>query len=158
MKKIKLLTVGALFFSVSLFSSCKKEGCTDLNADNYDGLAEKSGSCVYRYGYEVSVSTPSNVDYDPLDAPDLYIRFAKNASANWDYSSNAVSNNNNITVTYSNFLFSNETWAYEVYDQDTFDSDDLVSSGTFNPLSQGSNGNIVLTNNGCTVTFRYITK
>lgn len=37
-----------LFFSVLAFSSCKKEGCTNNNADNFDTEAKKEdNTCLY---------------------------------------------------------------------------------------------------------------
>lgn len=39
--------IGALFF-VMAFASCKKEGCTDMLAENYDNQAkDDDGSCTY---------------------------------------------------------------------------------------------------------------
>jgi hypothetical protein len=32
--------------SAVFFSSCKKKGCTDINADNLDSSAEKSGTSL----------------------------------------------------------------------------------------------------------------
>lgn len=48
MKKVKLLIVACLIASVS-FTSCEKEieGCTDIEAINYNSNANKSGTCSY---------------------------------------------------------------------------------------------------------------
>jgi hypothetical protein len=149
-----------LFIGIVIFSSsCKKKGCTDKDGANYIAGAEKSTLCQYRYGKTVTVNANNGVSYDPFDAPDLYIKFATSASPQWDYNVSVVNNTYQITGTFVNeFKFTNEDWVYEVYDQDTFDSDDLVCSGTFNPLVDGSAGNIVLINNGCTITFPYTVK
>lgn len=38
----------ALFFCLAFFNSCKKEGCTDIYATNYDSAAKTNdGSCQY---------------------------------------------------------------------------------------------------------------
>jgi hypothetical protein len=160
MRTLKLLSFGLLILSATVFTSCKKKGCTDMDADNYSSSAEKSdGSCSFRYGKTVSVITPSSVNYDPLDAPDLFIRFAKKTSSQWDYTTPVVSDSYTFTANFPNeYLFTNEQWDYEVYDQDTFDADDLVCSGSFNPLEDGSDGKIVIFNGGSEIQFPYTTK
>jgi hypothetical protein len=46
MKKIILIVI--TIFTVTSFTSCKKEGCTDSNATNYNSKAKKDdGSCTY---------------------------------------------------------------------------------------------------------------
>ncbi|WP_107039293.1 hypothetical protein [Brumimicrobium mesophilum] len=48
MKTIKLLSLGLLLSGGILFSSCKKEGCTNPVAENYDAKAKTSDkSCTY---------------------------------------------------------------------------------------------------------------
>jgi hypothetical protein len=48
MKTIKLLSIGLFISGAMLFSGCKKEGCTNPDADNFDGEAKTSDfSCVY---------------------------------------------------------------------------------------------------------------
>lgn len=161
MKKIitlRFLTIVLVLSCVSLLSSCKKKGCTDFDANNYDSQAEKSSTCYYRYGNTVSVNTPSSTNYDPLDAPDLYLKFAKNTSSNWDHISNTASNSNSLYATFTDFLFTNEQWDFIVYDYDTLDDDDIVCSGSFNPLLDGVDGVITVYANGCTVTFDYTVK
>jgi hypothetical protein len=148
-----------IFISILFFTSCKKKGCTDVNADNYDSQAEKSSTCLFRYGKTVSVFTPSSVNYDPIDEPDLYIRFSKSSSSQWDYATTVVNNSYTLTASFNNeFLFTNEQWDYEIYDQDTFDSDDLVCSGSFNPLKDGSNGKIDILNGSVVIQFPYSVK
>jgi hypothetical protein len=160
MKNVKFLTIAILIIGASSLSSCKKEGCTNTDADNYDAQAEKSGTCYLRYGNEVAVITPNSVNYDPLDAPDLFIRFAKSASSQWDYTSPVVNNSYSFTANFNaaEFLLTNEKWEYEIYDQDTFDSDDLVCSGSFNPLTDGSDGIIVIFDDGVEIQFKYSVK
>ncbi|MBL7898430.1 MAG: hypothetical protein JNJ99_07835 [Crocinitomicaceae bacterium] len=46
MKQIKILLVGIILFGLS--TSCKKEGCTDSTATNFDADAKKDdGSCIF---------------------------------------------------------------------------------------------------------------
>lgn len=48
MKTIKLLSFGLFISGAMLFSSCKKEGCTNPAAENYDSKAKTSDlSCTY---------------------------------------------------------------------------------------------------------------
>lgn len=48
MKTIKLLTLGLFISGAMLVSSCKKEGCTNPSAENYDPKAKVSDlSCTY---------------------------------------------------------------------------------------------------------------
>lgn len=48
MKTIKLLTTGLFITGAMLLSSCKKEGCTNPSADNFDVKAEiNDESCKY---------------------------------------------------------------------------------------------------------------
>ena len=155
MKSLRFLTIALVLASVTLLSSCKKKGCTDFDGDNYDSQAEKSTTCYYRYGNTVSVVSSTSVNYDPFDGPDLYIKFAKNSSSSWDYITTAGSNNYNLSATFTDFFFTNEQWDFEVYDDDTLDPDDIVCSGSFNPLTDGVDGVITVYANGCTVKFDY---
>ena len=155
---MRFLTIVLVILSIASLSSCKKEGCTDKNADNYDSSAKKSSLCLFRYGNNVTVYTPTSVNYDPLDAPDLYMRFAKKTSSTWDYTVTTVSNSYSLSGDFTDFLFGNEEWDFEVYDYDTLDADDLVCSGSFNPLTDGKDGAITIVANGCTVTFKYSVK
>jgi hypothetical protein len=159
MKKNQFLVIMLFLLSAVFFSSCKKKGCTDINADNYDSSAEKSGTCYFRYGKTVAVIAPNSVNYDPLDAPDLFIRFAKTSSPQWDYTTPVVNDSYSFTANFNNeYLFTNEEWSYEVYDEDTFDPNDLVCSGTFNPLKDGTDGKVVIFNGGVEIQFPYSVK
>ena len=48
MKKVRLFNVLLFIFSIALLQSCAKEGCTDVDAVNYDSYADKNdGSCTF---------------------------------------------------------------------------------------------------------------
>jgi hypothetical protein len=48
MKNLRFLTIAFVLASLSLLSSCKKEGCTDTDGINYSADAKKDdGSCKY---------------------------------------------------------------------------------------------------------------
>ena len=61
MNKTKL-TISILCFSLLSIVSCKKEGCTDADASNYDEKAkEDDGTCTYEF------STPATYDFNDAD-------------------------------------------------------------------------------------------
>ncbi|MBK9672320.1 MAG: hypothetical protein IPP56_11155 [Bacteroidetes bacterium] len=159
MKKIKRLTFAILLLTSTIYVGCKKKGCTDKNADNYESDAEKSdGSCAFRYSSAIEVTTPTNGNYDPFDGPDLFVQFAKKSSSTWDYKSGTGSDSYSTSLTTPSVMFTNEEWQYELYDYDVLDPNDLIANGTFNPLTAGSDGKITLTGSGITVNFQYATK
>ncbi len=67
MKKIKLLPI-LLFAGIAIFAtSCKREGCTDETAINYNADAKKDdGSCQYEGLPEVNVTMKHSVDGSEL--------------------------------------------------------------------------------------------
>lgn len=157
-KKLILL-IGIMIFSTSAFTGCKQKGCTDRDSDNYDPDAEKSdGSCVYRYCSGIQVTTPTSVGYDPVDGPELYVHFAKASSANWDNLSSQGADSYSSLLSSPSVQFTNENWQFEIFDYDSMDPDDLIITGTFNPLEQGSGGNITISGSGVIITFKYTTK
>lgn len=159
MKKIKQLTIAGILLFSFISGGCKKKGCTDKNADNFESDAEKNdGSCAFRYSSAIEVNTPTTGNYDPFDGPDLYIQFAKKTSSTWDYKSGTGSDSYSTSLTAPSVMFTNEEWQYELYDYDVLDPDDLIASGTFNPLADGSDGNIRISGNGITINFQYATK
>jgi len=156
--KNKLLLTAFAILALFAFNSCKQKGCMDKNSDTYDQDAEKDdGSCTYRYSSGITISVPVT-NWDPFDGPDLYVKFAKTSSSTWDYTSSTGSDAYSCSLTVPSAMFTNESWDYEIYDYDTLDPDDLVASGSFNPLTSGSGGNITLTGSGITLTFQYILK
>jgi hypothetical protein len=156
MKKIKLLSViGIVFFLTSTFTGCKKKGCTDKNSDYYDPKAEKSDDhCVFRYSSGIKITPPIGI-YLPNDGGSLFVKFAKKSSSNWDYVSSLGADSSLVSLTVPLVMFTNEDWKFELYEHD---GTDLLISGTFNPLTQGSNGSIILTFDKKIITFKYIIK
>lgn len=76
----KVLIYSAVLFGIS-FTSCRKEGCTDAAAVNYDPSAKKEdGSCVYKdptnpndtTGNDTSTYNPTP---QPLAVPSLFSQF-----------------------------------------------------------------------------------
>lgn len=154
MKK-QTIILSLLACSIMTIQSCKQKGCMDKDADNYSSYAEKSdGSCAFRYATGVQVSTPTNGNYDILSGPDIYVRFAKSSSPNWDYYTNTSADSYSTSLTVPlDIMFTNEDWVFEIYDYDDLDAHDLILFGTFNPLET-----LTLTGSGVSITFQYTTK
>ena len=92
MKKLKTLSV--LFFAISIsFVSCKKNGCTDPSAYNYDSNANTDdGSCTYE-----GCTDPLAVNYDP--------NATVSATCNYDQIGSWTSTSQDIDVTVTATLF-----------------------------------------------------
>ncbi|CAN5508436.1 hypothetical protein BH11BAC2_BH11BAC2_18870 [soil metagenome] len=168
MKTIKNKSIlGLIILTILIGAGCKKEGCTDSNADNYDSKADKSNSsCVYRYPSAVKINSipefnPSGGTWDIDGNPDVYMRFTKSTANNWIYTTaieNDFSNTVTFTITDAPDYFTKEEWKYEILDFDLLSGDELISSGTFNPLSSGSNGKFTVVNGNTNIEFQYAVK
>lgn len=166
MKKYQLLFPMLLIFLAT--SSCKKEkGCTDLDADNYKSSAEKDdGTCKYRNAASVRIDATPSTDgsgaaWDPFSAPDLFVRFSKSSSTTWDNITNTVDEATlpaSLILPNGDVKFTNENWQFQIVDADSPDDDDVIFSGTFNPLTNGGTGNVVVTGTGVSITFIYTVK
>lgn len=135
-----------------------------MDAENYDPDAEKDdGSCRYRYAASVRIDAIPATDgsgaaWDPFSAPDLYVRFAKSSSSTWTYTTNTVDEAvtpASLILPNGDVKFTNENWQFQILDHDSPDADDLIYSGTFNPITNGGTGNIVVTGTGVSITFIY---
>ena len=152
----------AILVIVFITSSCKKEveeeisseigGCMDINSPLYSSAATfDDGTCEFLYVTDYEVMNYEDVDWDLLinvDA-DLYIKVKREGASSWEFSSNTIDNADPNTVqTWSapnQFQLMNETYVWELYDADNppFDEDDVMTSGTFNPVTSGANGIVV---------------
>ena len=89
----------ALLMSVFVISACKKEGCTDATATNYNSEAEKDdGSCVYKEE-EVVNTPPTKVVF--ISAPD---NEATDVSTPVNISWEASTDTDGDAITYDVFL------------------------------------------------------
>ncbi len=165
---MKKMVLALTAVSLIAFTSCKKKGeeeaeaqkvggCTDSDSPFYkSGLNFDDGSCKYAKVTEVQVvnfpekDNGSSWDWPSGDA-DLYVQLKPVAEADYTnfFSSkgneitNAVFNSVNPWVTAVQFQLTNADWYYEVMDHDATSADDVVATGTFNPL----NGDINTTTN-----------
>jgi len=141
-------------------SSCKKEeenygetgGCMDVNAPNYSSTATyDNGTCEFLYVTDYEVTNYENINWDLLVNvnADLYIKVKRQSSSSWEFSSNTIDNADPNTVQVwsapNQFQLLNETYAWELFDEDNppVDADDAMASGTFNPVTSGDNGVVV---------------
>ena len=149
-----------ILITAATFSACNnKTGCTDPNADNYDANADKNSDCRYRNASNIDISNvppnkPDGTAWDS-DGPDLKIYLGKSSSSGYDYSTNTADNANNATLTSSSSIkFTNENWKYELVDVDLL-GNDVIATGTFNPLQSTSSNMIEVTSNGIIIKFKY---
>ena len=145
-------------------SSCKKEeensggtgGCMDENSPYFSSAATyDNGTCEFLYITEYEVTNFEDKDWD-LSVPlletfkaDLYIKVKRQSSSSWEFSSSTINNADPNTVQIwsaaNQFQLVNETYEWELFDEDTppLDTDDPMASGSFNPVTSGNNGVVV---------------
>lgn len=139
-------------------TSCKKKqeepekvgGCTDKDSPYYNSdLDFDDGSCKYAYVTEVKViNFPEKNNGSSWDAiintkADIYFKIKPYVEMNYDnyFSSegneisNAIHNDTNSWTSGTQFKLTNADWYYELADDDNTSPDDIIASGTFNPLS-----------------------
>ena len=172
--KTKLLFVFAAIVFIVAFTSCRKK-CGIKDSENYD----KHGDCIFRFCTDIQINSfpvkkPNGAQWDttstgPCDstcAPDLKLilkratSYMANTTTAWDFSGNSIQLP--IWVDYYGqpwyIQLTRETWTFELVDIDntTTGSGEVIGVGTFNPLEQGSNGEINVTGtNGVSVTIKY---
>ena len=94
MKKTATLIILALFTTgvLTTFTGCKKEGCIDANADNYDDEAKKDdGTCTYPTINKTSTGNSGDVKGAGGTASDTWTFTNNNNTAGWDMSIDATS-------------------------------------------------------------------
>lgn len=153
MKKIILPLLAFSLFA----TACKKKdgeeekigGCTDKDSPFYEkGLDFDDGTCKYAFVTEVEVHNFPELDngssWDwPSGKADIYFKL-KPVSAS-DYTNyftsesndigNATHNDVNEWTSATQFQLTNEDWYWELMDKDDTSADDVIATGTFNPLS-----------------------
>lgn len=167
--KPKLLQLSALICCSILLTQCKKEpirGCMDNNSTYYNPSAvEDDGSCVYRYAQSVRVdaypsNSPSSLPWDVSTNPDLYMIFSKNTSSSWDYSTQVANDaymGATQTITSTDIKFTNESWKFELRDDDGGGTYEVMVSGTFNPLQDKQAAQLSLGGGGAYTIYFFFT-
>jgi hypothetical protein len=167
-----------LLFAVICFS-CKKDEavieedvvCTDVHSPYYSnkGIADNA-TCKYMYvtEYEITNFPPKNGsgNWDPIAVgnfvnPDLIFYFGKETAQNWSFISTVIDNTTpagiNKWTAPIQLMLTNEEWKWNLEDDDSpLSSNEIIASGTFNPLKQSrQNGKFVVQTNLVTITFYY---
>jgi len=164
MKKINQLLFIALGVSAISLTSCKKEepetvdskigGCLDPDSPLYNANADfEDQSCLYAYvsAYEITFHPEEDggSDWDFLtntDA-DLILRIKEEGATNWLFESAEISNQaHNVPAVWTapiNVKLLNQNYEWELVDYDATSSDDLVATGTFNPIDLANDGEII---------------
>ena len=161
-KKINSYILAILVIGL-VASSCKKEeensggtgGCMDVNSPYYSSAATyDNGTCEFLYVTDYEVTNFEDITWDPLAIDvyrnaDLYIKVKRQSSSSWEFSSSTIDNADPNTVhiwsAANQFQLVNETYEWELFDEDTppLDTDDPMASGSFNPVTSGNNGVVV---------------
>jgi hypothetical protein len=156
MRKVHLTCLFCLFIS----AACRKEGCKDINAVNYDGL------CTYRYLdaiqlKELNLKKNGVQDWDnpnpyPLtfpneQYPDLKFYMKRKSSTYWEYQTDIVFDVQNTPIIWNirdiskSYLIMQEEYQYKLLEEDE-NGVEVVLEGSFIP-SQAIHENKILLQN-----------
>jgi len=127
MRSIKFFTLGLLIVGSTFLTSCKKEGCTDLNSKNYNADAKKDdGTCQYEgralLWYNQSAST--GLQNDGAITLTYYVDgqiVGSSATSVYWTASPECGQNASITVTKDLGGVKNKSYTYSVKDQTGFE-------------------------------------
>lgn len=140
--------------SILTFPACKEKGCRNINAVNFDADAVKEdGSCEFLMVQEIKVnSIPSlntdSTEWDTESTPDLLIVIYRESDPEAEKSNTLFNATLPGSLTFSsNVILTDEKWKYQLYDYDIPGPDQLISSGSFNPIDD-KNGNEINLNQG----------
>ena len=93
MKTIKFaLLIAIVSLSSASFMSCKRQGCTDVNANNYDSKAKKNdNTCTYPAINTSSTGKSGDISGSGGTASKTFNFSNSNPTAGWDMSINSSS-------------------------------------------------------------------
>lgn len=130
----KLLFIGLLAISTTIFTSCKKEGCTDVDAENYcDKCKKDDGSCQFKgqIVFWYNQATADSLVNDGATALTYYVDGkvvgSSAASVYWTGAPNC-DQGGSVTVSKNLGNVKNKSYTYSVKDQTGFE----YWSGTVN--------------------------
>lgn len=92
MKTIKLFLGTGLLVGAFVIAGCKKEGCTDVNANNYDTKAKKNNNtCTYPVINTSSSGKSGDISGSGGTVSKTWTFTNSNSTAGWDMSINSSS-------------------------------------------------------------------
>lgn len=98
--KLKYAILGLGAVALLSFTSCKKKGCIDPNANNYNEEAKKDdGTCTYPVINTNGTGLSGDVNGQGGTASSTVTFTQSNATLGWDMSQNATSGSFNLTIT-----------------------------------------------------------
>jgi hypothetical protein len=136
LKLMRKITTIILVMSTVLFSSCKKEGCTDENATNYvDGANKDDGTCKYsgKSIFWFDSNTAVNLAGDLLTTLEVYIDNQLVGSIEIDqYTDEIPTCGSGLGINYNIDLgnSTSKTISYTVKSKDISNVEQTVNSGT----------------------------
>lgn len=143
-------------------------GCTDIDSPLYNSSANTDdGSCKYAYtsSYEITYhpeqDNGSNWDYGFGNSTraDLILKIKEQGSSNYIFEGEEKTNQeHNVPAIWNAqtpVKLLNKTYEWELVDYDATSTNDLISSGTFNPITLANNGTITTTAAGSQLKITY---
>lgn len=143
-------------------------GCTDIDSPLYSSSANTDdGSCQYAYtsGYEITyhLADDGGSDWDfgigSSTNADLILKIKEQGATSFIFEGDEISNQDPAAAANwaapSAVKLKNKTYEWELYDYDATSPDDLISSGTFNPITSASNGTITTIAGGSQLKISY---
>lgn len=99
MKTVSKLLIGLVILGGVTMTSCKKEGCTDPNADNYSVDADKDdGTCTYPVINMNASGTSGDISGGGGTASGTQTFTQSSSTLGWDMSIDASTGSFNLTV------------------------------------------------------------
>ena len=156
MDKVNIIIV--LFFFIVIFG-CHRDGCTDINGENFDVKANtSSGLCTYRYLNSVTIiKVPEkNPDESTISIyPNLKFYMKKEKELYWEVETTVAFENWvypymwDINISSDNYLYWEETYKFFLSDE-KYLGRDTIFTGTFIPSQLYKNDKITLNNEDLT--------
>lgn len=134
MKKVKFVTMALMVAVLALgATSCKKKGCTDPNANNYNSEAKKDdGNCTYPVINMTGAGTSGDISGSGGTASASKTFTQNSSTLGWDMSQGASTGTFNLTVSDANgTIVINRTLTAGVGAQDASGTSSAGTPGTW---------------------------